>query len=166
MKTAIAPHLKLSIVVQIFKRIKAVIFLSFSSFGSLSMPRIQRIYCSPATIKLICPVEGCRKECRSYGGLTQHLHAKHKDYQPGTPPSAAAVNDCLILDSDLPTVTDLEIPDSDPAGVWDAFGSESNRSVSFDFENPLFLSSPPDSPSRESEASGLNVDYHPIINGQ
>jgi hypothetical protein len=62
-------------------------------------------------------------------------------------------------------VNDLEIPDSDPAGAWDAFGSEPNRD-SFDFEIPLFLSSPPDSPSRESEASGLNVVYHPIINGQ
>ena len=73
----------------------------------------------------------------------QHLHAKHKDHQPGTPLSAAAVNDYLIPDSDLPSVTDLEIPNSDLAGTLDAFGSESNHN----FEIPLFLSSPPDSPS-------------------
>ena len=76
----------------------------------LSMPCIQKSYCSPA--KLTCPVEGCRKECQTYSGLMQHLYAKHKEHQPGTPlsPSAAAVNDCIILDSDLSS-------DSDPVGA-------------------------------------------------
>lgn len=133
------------------------------------MPRNQKSYCSPA--KLICPVEGCRKECRTYGGLTQHLDAKHKDYQTGDPPSTAADNDCIILDSDLSSVNDLEMsipPDSDPTGDWDPFasGSELNDGVGFDFEIPLLPSSQPDSPSPESEASGSDVDYHPIINGQ
>ena len=123
--------------------------------------------CPPA--KLICPVKGCLKECRTYSGLTQHLHAKHKEYQPGTPPpTTAAVND-FILDSDLSSVNlnDLEMRDSDPAGAWDEFGTEPNHgSVVPDFEIPLLPSSRPDSPSRETIASGSIVDYHPIINGQ
>ena len=124
------------------------------------MPRIQKSYRSPA--KLTCPVEGCRKECWTYSGLTQHLYAKHKEHQPGTPlsPSTAAVNDCIILDSDLSS-------DSDPAGAWGAFSSESNHDgIGFDFEMPLpsLLPSLPDTPSQESEALGSNVDYHPIIN--
>lgn len=132
------------------------------------MPRIQKSYYSPA--KLICPVEGCRKECQTYSGLTQHLHAKHKGYQPRTPPSAA-VNDCIILDSDSSSVNDLQMsiaPDSDPVGACDVFDPESNHdSDNFGFEMPLLPSSRPDSPLafRESEASGPNVDYHPIING-
>jgi hypothetical protein len=146
-------------------------FLKFLSFSLqliplFSMPRVQKSYCSPT--KLICPVEGCRKQCRTNSGLTQHLHAKHKEYQRETHPSVAAVNDCIILDSDLSSVSDLEMsiipPDGDPAGAWDAFanGSESNHdSVGVDFEIPL----PPDSPSRESEAMDSNVTYHPIING-
>jgi hypothetical protein len=149
------------------------------------MHRNQKNHRSPAQL-VICPVEGCRKECLSYGGLTQHIQAKHKEYQPGTPspPSAAAV-DYSILDSESSSVNDLEMstgipPDNDPAGASDAFGSESesestgNRdrdrdrdhdslSIGFDFEIPFLPSSQPDSPSRESEAS--NVDYHPIING-
>jgi hypothetical protein len=136
-----------------------IFLLLFITHGFLfSMPRIQKSYCSPA--ELICPVEGCGKECRTHSGLTQHLNTKHKEYQPGTPPSAAAVNDCIILDSDLSSV-------SDPAGAWDAFDSESNHDgAGFDFEIPLLPSSRSDSPSRESKASGSNVDYHPIINGQ
>lgn len=132
------------------------------------MPRLQRSYCSPADLELICPVNGCRKKCRTYGGLAQHIQAKHKDYQPGTP-FAAVVNDFNILDSDLSSANDLEISfplESDPDGPWDAFNfdSESNHnSIDFDFENPFLPSSRPDSPSRESEAS--NVVYHPIING-
>lgn len=131
-----------------------------------SMSHNQKNYCSPAQL-VICPVEGCRKECLSYGGLTQHIQAKHKEYQPGTPPSAAAA-DYTILDSESSSVNDLEMsipPDNDPAGASDAFGSESNldHSIGFDFEIPFLLSSQPDSPSQESEAS--NVDYHPIING-
>jgi hypothetical protein len=127
------------------------------------MPRIEKSYCSPAKPELICPVKGCGKECRAYGGLTQHIQAKHKEYQPGTP-SAAVVDDFIVPDSDLSSVNDPETyfsPDRDPAGTWDAFDSQSNHdSIGFDFENQ---SSRPDSPSRESEA--LNVDYHPIING-
>ena len=114
------------------------------------MPCIQKSYHSPA--KLTCPDEGCRKECWTYSGLTQHFYAKHKEHQLGTPlsPSAAAVNDCIILDSDLSS-------DSDPAGAWGAFGSESNHDgIGFDFEIPLpsLLPSLPD------------MDYHSIINGQ
>lgn len=127
------------------------------------MPRIQKSYCSPE-LELVCPVEGCRKVCRAYGGLTQHLQAKHKEYQPGTPSSTAVVNDCIILDSDLSFVNDLEMsisPDSDPAGAWDAFGD--HDSIGFDFEIPFLPSSRPHSPSIESEAS--NVNYHLIING-
>ena len=94
----------------------------------------------------------------------QHLYAKHKEHQPRTPlsPSAAAVNDCITLDSDLSS-------DSDLAGAWGAFSSESNHDgIGFDFEMPLpsLLPSLPDTPSQESEALGSNVDYHPIINGQ
>lgn len=107
----------------------------------------------------------------------QHIQEKNKEYQPGTPPSAAAV-DYTILDSESSSVNGLKMtipPDSnDPAGASDAFGSESkswsNRDhdtgslgIGFDFEIPFLPSSQPDSPSRESEAS--NVDYHPIING-
>ena len=107
------------------------------------MPCIQKSYCSPT--KLTCPVEGCRKECWTYRGLTQHLYAKHKEHQPGTPlsPSAAAVNDCIILDSDLSS-------DSGLAGAQGAFGSESNHDgIGFDFEMPLpsLLPSLPDTPS-------------------
>jgi hypothetical protein len=61
-------------------------------------------------------------------------------------------------------LNDPEMPDSDPAGAWSAFGSESNRNSDFDI--PLLPSSRPDSPSRETETSGPIVDYHPIINGQ
>jgi hypothetical protein len=119
------------------------------------MPRIQKINRSPA--KLICPVEGCRKECRSHGGLTQHLRSKHKEYQPGSPP-ADAVNDFIILDSDLSS-------DRDPAGAWDATGSEHNHDgIGFDFEVQTLRSSR-SSPSQESEASVSNVDYHPTISG-
>jgi hypothetical protein len=60
-----------------------------------------------------------------------------------------------------------EIPDGDPAGACDVSGPESTGNHDgFDFEIPFPPPSPPDSPSRESEASGLNVEYHPIINGQ
>lgn len=118
------------------------------------MPRIQKIHRSPA--KLICPAEGCRKVCRSHGGLTQHLNSKHKDYQPGTCPSPPAV-EVIILDSDLSSDGDLA----------DAIGPEPyHDGVGFDFEIPAPPSSQPGSPSRESEASGSNVDYHPTISGQ
>jgi hypothetical protein len=125
------------------------------------MPRIPKSYCSPA--KLICPVEACRKECRTHSGLTQHLHAKHKEYQPGTPPSAAAVSNHIILESDSSS-------DSDP-GAWDVFGFNHNSDgVGFDFEIPPFPSSQPNlnSPSRESEVSdsSSSIEYHPLINGQ
>ena len=130
------------------------------------MPRLQKSYCSPA--KLICPVEGCRKKCQTYSGLTQHLHAKHNlnEYQPGTSsnPSTAAANDRSTLDSSDLSSVNLEMPDGDPAGAWDAFGSESNHDS--DFGIPLLPSSRQDSPSRETEASDSTVDYHPIINGQ
>jgi hypothetical protein len=139
--------------------------LVFITLGSLfSMPRIEKIHRSPA--KLICPVEGCRKVCRTHNGLTQHLNSKHKEYQPGTPPSppAAAVNDYIILDSDLSS-------DSDLAGTWDAIASGPEPShdsdgVGFDFDIQVLPSSQPGSPSRESEASGSNADYHPTISGQ
>lgn len=123
------------------------------------MPRIQKIHRSPA--KLVCPVEGCRKVCRTNSGLTQHLNSKHKEYQPETPP-AAAVNDFILLDSDLSS-------DSDLAGTWDAIASgpePSHDDVGFDFDIQVLPSSQPGSPSRESEASGSNVDYHPTISGQ
>jgi hypothetical protein len=124
------------------------------------MPRISKSYCSPT--KLVCPVESCRKECRTHSGLTRHLHSKHKEYQPGTPPSAAAVSDRIILDSDLSS-------DSDP-GAWDVFGSTNHNNVGFDFEIPPLPSSQPNSPSQESEvsnsSSSASVEYHPLINGE
>lgn len=135
------------------------------------MPRLQIRYCSPA--KLICPVEACRKECRTHSGLTQHLYAKHKDYHPGTPPSAAAVNDRINLDSDLSSVDDVEmsksIPSDSDLGAWDVFGSN-HDSVDFDSEipRPFLPPSRPDSPSQESEASSIFkfIEYHPLINGR
>jgi hypothetical protein len=122
--------------------------------------------------KLICPIEACRKECRTHSGLTRHLNSKHKDYQPGlrTPPSAAAVNDLFVLDSDVSSLNDVDIPPgSDPGAAWDAFSSNHDN-VGFDFETPLIPSSRPHSPSQESQASdsssSTSVDYHPLINGQ
>ena len=89
---------------------------------------------------------------------------QNTEHRLGTPlsPSAASINNCIILDSDLSS-------DSDPAGTWGAFSSESNHNgIGFDFEMPVLslLPSLPDTPSRESKALGSNVDYHPIINGQ
>ena len=134
------------------------------------MPRIQRGYHSPA--KLICPVEACRKECRTHSGLTQHLNSKHEDYQLGlgTPPSAAAVNDLFILDSDVSSLNDAEmsiLPDGDPDVAWDAFSSNHDN-VGFDIETTPFLpSSRPHSPSQASDSSSsISVEYHPLINGQ
>jgi hypothetical protein len=134
------------------------------------MPRFPRRNHSPAN--LICPIEACGKECRSHSGLTQHLNSKHEDYQLGlgTPPSAAAVNDLFVLDSDVSSLNDAEIsPGSDLGDAWDAFSSNHDN-VGFDFETPLIPSSRPHSPYQESQASesssSTSVDYHPLINGQ
>ena len=147
--------------------------LLFITLRSLcGMPRIQKRYCSPA--ELICPVEACRKECRTHSGLTQHLLAKHKDYQPESPRFAAVVNDCIIpsLDSDLSSASandcDMEMPtsisDSDYpslAGARDAFGSNRD-SVGLDFEIPGGPSPP--SESSRPDSSHL-IEYHPLMNG-
>lgn len=151
---------------------KILIFSSVPRSCSLfSMPRVQKSHYHPPELELICPVEGCGKECRSYGGLTQHFQAKHPDseYQPGTS-SAPAVNDFIVLDSDYSSANDLDPfpPENDPDGPLDAFGSESNldlNSIGFDFENPFLPSSRPDSPSRESEPEASYMHCHPIING-
>lgn len=140
------------------------------------MPRIQNRFRSPAELELTCPVEACGRTCRTHSGLTQHLHAKHKDYQPGTPRSAVTVNDRVVLDSDSDLSSaagsEMSIPPSDPAGAWEAFGS-SRDSVGQDFEipEPFIPSSRPDSPSQESIASDhdssiFTTEYHPHINGQ
>jgi hypothetical protein len=128
---------------------------------SLSMPRVPKSYCSPAA-KLICPVKACMKNCRTHSGLTQHLHAKHKEYQAGNS-SPAAVND--LDNSGLLSESSTSINDSasDHLGAWDSFGSEHDGRI--DFENPL-------SPVQESavsdsdSSSTSSTEYHPLINGQ
>ena len=136
------------------------------------MPRIPNSNRSPA--KLVCPVDTCGKECRTHSGLTQHLNAKHKDYQLGTPSplSTATIGDRIVPESDLSesSLSDAQMlipPDSD-LGAWDAFGSNHNS----DFEIPPLpgplLPSQPNSPSRESEAndSKIFMEYHPLISGE
>ena len=140
------------------------------------MPRIQNRFRSPADLELTCPVDGCGRTCRTHSGLTQHIHAKHKDYQPGTPRSAATVDDLVVLDSDSDldlssaAGSEMSIPPS-AAGTWDAF-SYSRDSVGQNFEipEPFLPSSRPDSPSQESlasdsESSIFTTEYHPLING-
>jgi hypothetical protein len=124
---------------------------------------------SPA--KPICPVEACRKECRTYAGLTQHLHAKHIEYQRGgTPPSASAVNDGIILD-----VLDSDSDSNLSYMSTGAFQVGSNHDSNFEFPLqvlPSSRTSPPNSPnlpSRESEVLSKpsdSTEYHPLINGQ
>lgn len=136
--------------------------------------------CSPVSLKLICPVEACRKECRSYAGLMQHLHAKHIGYQRSgipSPPSALAsavdgtpsllVN--LDSDSDLGSnlsyvsqATVIHDPGATrPGGASDSesqlelevgsTGNHDDTSSAGNFKIPLLPSPPLDSPSRESE---------------
>lgn len=155
------------------------------------MPRFPRG--SPSSTKLICPIEACRKECRSHSGLSQHINSKHKDYQPGlgTPPSAAALNDSDILDTapsdisslndELEEMTRMSIPPDTGSdlGGGAAFGSTGNHesdtsrrhsSVGSDFGTPPLPFSQPHSPSQESRSSdsssSISVEYHPLINGQ
>ena len=107
------------------------------------------------------------KNCQTHSGLTQHFHAKHREYRAGTPPSPAAVNDSDdsgLLPSINDSASDL------PVDARDSFGSE-HDSIGFDFENPLFPSLRPDSPVQENEASDsdsstFSTEYHPLINGQ
>ena len=128
------------------------------------MPRNpKKNYLSPS--KLFCPIETCRKECRTYAGLTQHIHAKHTDYQRGTPPSASAIDSVVLnipdssdSESDfLSYVSSTMIP-PDSAQGFDHYS---------DFEFRLRSSLPRDSPSRESETSKRSdaTEYHPLING-
>ena len=131
------------------------------------MPRIPKSYCSPT--KLICPVKACLKNCRTHSGLTQHIHAKHRDHRvAGTPPSPATVNDegDLLFSTNDTSASDLQVR------TWDSSGSDSSEHdsrIGFNFADPLVPTSQPDSPVQGSEASNSNTfstEYHPLINGQ
>jgi hypothetical protein len=134
------------------------------------MPRNPKRHRSPAG--LLCPVEACGRNCRTQSGLTRHLRAKHKleDYQPGTPQSAAAVNDRIILNGDLSSVDDVEMsisPDRDLPPTWDAFSSSHDSvQVDHDFEIQPSLPSESPRPDSPSSGSGISIEYHPLINGE
>ena len=128
------------------------------------MPQNSQSHHSPC--KLICPVEGCQKECQSYSGLTQHLRRKHEDYKPGSLPAIHMNN------TNIHNTADSDIEMSSPDFDLDMGDSGLNNAG---LDPPQFTSpSPslhPNSPSQDTKGQGTPsldafTEYHPVINGK